>query len=197
MGEGLPPDMFGRNAPPPLPMEVLQDDEQARVELRRRPLGVVDSITPWNWPATIACWRIIPAVRAGNTVVIKPSPLTPLSTIRLVELVSSALPPGLVNVVTGLNAIGAAMSAHPGIAKMTFTGSTATGKKVLSAAVDTLKRLYVHDDIHDAVCDALVDYARGVIVGDGLDEASVLGRCRTPCSSAPCLRGRPSYLRIR
>jgi acyl-CoA reductase-like NAD-dependent aldehyde dehydrogenase len=201
-----------------LPMEVLQDGDQGRVELHRRPLGVVGSITPWNWPVMIACWHIIPAVRAGNTVVIKPSPLTPLSTIRLVELINSVLPPGVVNVVTGENAIGAALSAHPGVAKMTFTGSTATGKKVMAAAVDTLKRLtlelggndagivlpdadpraiaeglfwgafinngqtcaalkrlYVHDDIHDAVCDALVDYARGVTVGDGLDEASVLG----------------------
>jgi acyl-CoA reductase-like NAD-dependent aldehyde dehydrogenase len=66
-----------------LPVEVLQDSPDGRVELHRKPIGVVGSITPWNWPVMIACWHIIPAVRAGNTVVIKPSPLTPLSTIRL------------------------------------------------------------------------------------------------------------------
>ena len=110
-----------------LPPEVLQDGPEGRVELHRKPIGVVGSITPWNWPVMIACWHIIPAIRAGNTVVIKPSPLTPLSTIRLVELMNEKLPPGVVNVVTGENEIGALMSAHPGIAKVTFTGSTATG----------------------------------------------------------------------
>ncbi|CAN7223895.1 aldehyde dehydrogenase family protein [Devosia sp. LjRoot3] len=201
-----------------LPVEVLQDSEDGRVELHRKPIGVVGSITPWNWPVMIACWHIIPAVRAGNTVVIKPSPLTPLSTIRLVELISQVLPPGVVNVVTGENSIGAALSAHPDIAKMTFTGSTETGKKIMSSAVATLKRLtlelggndagivlpdadpkaiaeglfwgafinngqtcaalkrlYVHDSIYDAVCEALVDFARTVPVGDGQDEANLLG----------------------
>jgi acyl-CoA reductase-like NAD-dependent aldehyde dehydrogenase len=71
-----------------LPIEVLQDTPEGRVELHRKPLGVVASITPWNWPVMIACWHIMPAVRAGNTVVIKPSPLTPLSTIRLVALIN-------------------------------------------------------------------------------------------------------------
>ncbi|WP_163505316.1 aldehyde dehydrogenase family protein, partial [Escherichia coli] len=70
-----------------------------------------------------------PAVRTGNTVVIKPSPLTPLSTIRLVELINEVLPAGVVNVVTGENEIGALMSSHPGIAKVSFTGSTPTGRK--------------------------------------------------------------------
>src|SRR3954453_10378386 len=112
-----------------LPTEVLQDGPDGRVELHRKPIGVVASITPWNWPVMIACWHIIPAIRAGNTVVIKPSPFTPLSTIRLVELMNKVLPPGVLNVVTGENEIGAAMSAHPGIAKLTFTGSTSTGKK--------------------------------------------------------------------
>ena len=201
-----------------LPVEVLQDNNEGRVELHRKPVGVVGSITPWNWPVMIACWHIIPAIRAGNTVVIKPSPLTPLSTIRLVEVMNEVLPAGVVNVVTGENAIGAALSAHPGIAKMTFTGSTATGKKIMASAVETLKRLtlelggndagivlpdadpeaiaeglfwgafinngqtcaalkrlYVHDSIHDRVCEALAGYAAKIPVGDGLDEASVLG----------------------
>ncbi len=201
-----------------LPVEVLQDNNEGRVELHRKPIGVVGSITPWNWPVMIACWHIIPAVRAGNTVVIKPSPLTPLSTIRLVELFNEVLPPGVVNVITGENSIGAALSAHPGIAKMTFTGSTETGKKVMASAVATLKRLtlelggndagivlpdadperiaeglfwgafinngqtcaalkrlYVHDSIYERVCAALADYASGIVVGDGLDDRSILG----------------------
>ena len=133
-----------------LPVEVLQDTPEGRVELHRKPIGVVGSITPWNWPVMIACWHIIPAIRAGNTVVIKPSPQTPLSTIRLVELMNEVLPAGVVNVVTGENEIGAAMSAHPGIAKLTFTGSTSTGKKVMANAVDTLKRLTLELGGNDA-----------------------------------------------
>ncbi|MBB4063072.1 aldehyde dehydrogenase family protein [Gellertiella hungarica] len=133
-----------------LPVEVLQDNNEGRVELHRKPIGVTGSITPWNWPVMIACWHMIPAIRAGNTVVIKPSPLTPLSTIRLVEVINEVLPPGVVNVVTGENAIGAALSAHPGIAKMTFTGSTETGKKVMASAVATLKRLTLELGGNDA-----------------------------------------------
>lgn len=133
-----------------LPVEVLQDAPEGRVELHRKPIGVVGSITPWNWPVMIACWHIIPAIRAGNTVIIKPSPQTPLSTIRLVELMNEVLPAGVVNIVTGENEIGAAMSAHPGIAKLTFTGSTSTGKKVMASAVDTLKRLTLELGGNDA-----------------------------------------------
>ena len=133
-----------------LPPEVLQDGPEGRVELHRKPIGVVGSITPWNWPVMIACWHIIPAIRAGNTVIIKPSPLTPLSTIRLVELMNETLPPGVVNVVTGENEIGALMSAHPGIAKVTFTGSTATGRKIMKSAAATLKRLTLELGGNDA-----------------------------------------------
>ena len=133
-----------------LPVEVLQDGPDGRVELHRKPIGVVGSITPWNWPVMIACWHIIPAVRAGNTVVIKPSPLTPLSTIRLVELINEVLPPGVVNVVTGEHEVGELMSAHPGIAKVTFTGSTATGRKIMESAAGTLKRLTLELGGNDA-----------------------------------------------
>jgi len=133
-----------------LPPEVLQDSPEGRVELHRKPIGVVGSITPWNWPVMIACWHIIPAIRAGNTVVIKPSPLTPLSTIRLVELMNETLPAGVVNVVTGENEIGALMSAHPDIAKVTFTGSTATGRKIMKSAASTLKRLTLELGGNDA-----------------------------------------------
>lgn len=133
-----------------LPVEVLQDGTEGRVELHRKPVGVVGSITPWNWPVMIACWHLIPAIRAGNTVVIKPSPLTPLSTIRLVELMNETLPPGVVNVITGENEIGSLMSSHPGIAKVTFTGSTATGRKIMQNAAGTLKRLTLELGGNDA-----------------------------------------------
>lgn len=201
-----------------LPVEVIQDDNQGRVEVHRKPIGVVGSITPWNWPMLIAVWHLLPAIRTGNTVVIKPSPYTPLSTLHLVELMNEVLPPGVVNVVTGPDAIGAAMSAHAGIAKMVFTGSIATGKKVMASAAETLKRLtlelggndaaivlpdvdpkqiaeglfwgafinggqtcgalkrlYVHEDVHDAVCEALKEVAEKMPVGNGMDEANVLG----------------------
>jgi acyl-CoA reductase-like NAD-dependent aldehyde dehydrogenase len=132
-----------------LPVEVLQDPKR-RVELHRKPIGVVASITPWNYPVMIACWHIAPAVRAGNTVIVKPSPNTPLSTIRLVQLLNEVLPPGVVNVITGTNEIGAAMSRHPGIDKVTFTGSAATGRRVMESAAPTLKRLTLELGGNDA-----------------------------------------------
>lgn len=136
-----------------LPPKVLQDDNEGRVELFRNPIGVVGSITPWNWPVLIAVWHILPALRTGNTVVIKPSPFTPLSTIRLVEVMNEVLPAGVVNIVTSddtAHNIGAAMSAHPGIGKMVFTGSCATGKKVMMSAAETMKRLTLELGGNDA-----------------------------------------------
>lgn len=103
-----------------LPIEVLQDTPEGRVELHRKPLGVVTAITLWNWPVMIACWHIMPAVRAGNTVVIKPSPLTPLSTIRLVELINQVLPAGVVNVVTCDNDVAALLTTHPDVGQGHF-----------------------------------------------------------------------------
>jgi acyl-CoA reductase-like NAD-dependent aldehyde dehydrogenase len=133
-----------------LDAEVLQDTEAGRIELHRKPIGVVGSITPWNWPLLIASWHIVPAVRTGNTVVIKPSPHTPLSTLRMVELMNEVLPPGVVNAVSGEDSLGAAMSAHPGIHKMVFTGSSRTGRQVMQAAAPTLKRLTLELGGNDA-----------------------------------------------
>ena len=84
-----------------LPEETIQDNAAGKITVHRKPLGVVGSITPWNWPLLIAVWHIMPALRVGCTVVIKPSPFTPLSTLRLVALMNEVLPPGVVNVVTG------------------------------------------------------------------------------------------------
>ena len=114
------------------------EDDAVRAVQKRVPLGVVGSITPWNWPVLIAIWHVVPAIRTGNTVVIKPSPLTPLSTLRAVELINDVLPAGVLNVVTGDAEIGGALSSHPDIAKIVFTGSTATGKKVLANTAETL-----------------------------------------------------------
>ncbi|MFC3228659.1 aldehyde dehydrogenase family protein [Marinibaculum pumilum] len=136
-----------------LPMKVLQDSNEGRVELHRRPLGVVGSITPWNFPVMIAVWHILPALRTGNTVVIKPSPYTPLATLRLVQLMNEVLPPGVVNSISagdGETNIGAAMAAHPGIRKIVFTGSCATGKRVMMSAAETMKRLTLEMGGNDA-----------------------------------------------
>jgi acyl-CoA reductase-like NAD-dependent aldehyde dehydrogenase len=130
--------------------EVIQNNNEGRVELHRKPIGVVGSITPWNFPVLIAIWHIIPAIRVGNTVVIKPSPNTPLATIRLVELINEILPAGVVNVVAGDDDLGAAMSSHPGIDKMVFTGSAPTGRKIMASAAETLKRLTLELGGNDA-----------------------------------------------
>jgi acyl-CoA reductase-like NAD-dependent aldehyde dehydrogenase len=201
-----------------LPMKVIEDSPSKRIEQHREPLGVVGSITPWNWPLMIAIWHIVPAIRAGNTVVIKPSPFTPLGTLRMIELIAAVLPPGVVNVVAGGDDLGAAISRHGRIRKLVFTGSIATGKKVMASAAPNLKaltlelggndagivlpdadiaklvepmfwgafinsgqtcgalkRLYVHDSIHDRVCQALVEFGRQIPMGDGMDESNVLG----------------------
>lgn len=133
-----------------LPMEVLKDGPEGRVEVRHKPLGVVGSITPWSWPVMIACWHLIPAIRAGNTVVCKPSCQTPLAALRMVELMNSLLPPGVVNSVTGNGLIGNLLASHPAVDKMVFTGSTPTGKKVMEAASGTLKRLTLELGGNDA-----------------------------------------------
>jgi acyl-CoA reductase-like NAD-dependent aldehyde dehydrogenase len=133
-----------------LPEEIIQDDAQGRIVVRRKPVGVVGSITPWNWPLLIATWHVMPALRVGCTVVIKPSPFTPLSTLRLVQLANEVLPAGVLNVVTGGPEVGNHMALHRGIDKMVFTGSLATGKKVMAGASGTLKRLTLELGGNDA-----------------------------------------------
>jgi acyl-CoA reductase-like NAD-dependent aldehyde dehydrogenase len=133
-----------------LPEQVIQDDKAGKVVVHRKPVGVVGSITPWNWPLMIAVWHVMPAVRVGCTVVIKPSPFTPLSTLRLVELMNQILPPGVINVVTGGPEVGTHLATHPGINKIVFTGSVATGKKVMSGGAETLKRMTLELGGNDA-----------------------------------------------
>ena len=133
-----------------LPEQVIQDDAAGKIVAYRKPVGVVGSITPWNWPLMIAVWHIMPAIRVGCTVVIKPSPFTPLSTLRLVELMNQVLPPGVINVVTGGPEVGSHLATHPGIDKIVFTGSVATGKKVMSGGAATLKRMTLELGGNDA-----------------------------------------------
>ena len=133
-----------------LPDQVIQDDKTARIVAHRKPVGVVGSITPWNWPLLIAVWHVMPAIRVGCTVVIKPSPFTPLSTLRLVELMNRILPPGVINVVTGGPEVGTHLATHAGIDKIVFTGSIATGRKIMGSGAQTLKRMTLELGGNDA-----------------------------------------------
>lgn len=120
------------------------------VEINNRPLGVVAAITPWNFPLLIAAFKIAPALRAGNCMVLKPSPFTPLATLRMGEIFNQILPPGVFQVVSGGADIGEMLTSHPKIAKITFTGSTATGTRVAMAAARTLKRVTLELGGNDA-----------------------------------------------
>ena len=201
-----------------LPVEVALDNDRVRVEVRRRPYGVVAAITPWNYPVSLAVWKIAPALLAGNTIVLKPSPFTPLATLRLGEILRDLLPAGVLNVVSGGDALGAWMTSHPAVRKISFTGSVATGKLVAAAAAPDLKRVtlelggndpaivlpdvdvartakrlfwgafencgqvcsaikrvYVPESLYEPMVARLAEMARGVTVGNGLDEDSELG----------------------
>ncbi|MFJ9380741.1 aldehyde dehydrogenase family protein [Streptomyces sp. NPDC101455] len=201
-----------------LPEETLLDTAERRVVTRCTPVGVVGAIVPWNFPILLAVWKIAPALVAGCTIVVKPSPFTPLCDLKLVELMQDLLPPGVLSAVSGDDDLGRWMTTHPGIDKIAFTGSSETGKHVMASAAGTLKRLtlelggndpaivlpdvdpekvapalfwaafqnnaqfcnaakrvYVHEDVYDAVRDALVDYARTVKVGDGAEPETQLG----------------------
>lgn len=199
-------------------IERIEKGDGPIVEIHRRPLGVVGSITPWNFPVMIAIWHVIPALLAGNSVVIKPSPNTPLTTLLLAEIANRHLPAGVFNAVTGDVEIGSAMARHPGIDKIVFTGSTPTGRAIMrdgaanlkrltlelggndaaivlaDADVETvaprlfsaafgnsgqicaaIKRLYVHEDIHDALAAKLAEMAAAATVGPGSDAGSQFG----------------------
>lgn len=207
-----------------IPHDVVRDDERGRVEVRRIPIGVVGSIVPWNVPVFLAAVRTAPALLMGNTVVLKPSPYTPLATLLLGEILQEALPPGVFNVVSGGDDLGAAITAHPAVRLVCFTGSVATGKKVAAAAAPDLKRfvlelggndaaivledadpagiaeklfwsafansgqicfaakrVYAHESVYQDLVEALVEVARRVRVGPGIEPDSQLG----PLNNAP------------
>jgi acyl-CoA reductase-like NAD-dependent aldehyde dehydrogenase len=120
---------------------IIQDDDAGFVEVRRKPLGVVAGIIAWNFPLLVACWKIGPALMAGNTIVLKPAPTTPVTALILAEICSEIFPAGVVNVIVDDNDLGEFLTTDPRIAKIGFTGSTATGKKIMASAASSLKRL--------------------------------------------------------
>lgn len=133
-----------------LPIRVLEDDERHRVERRRRPLGVVGAIIPWNFPVLIVAFKLPLALLAGNTMVVKPAPTTPLTTLKMGALMADIFPAGVVNIVTDANDLGGKLTAHPDIAKISFTGSTETGRKVMASAAASIKRLTLELGGNDA-----------------------------------------------
>jgi acyl-CoA reductase-like NAD-dependent aldehyde dehydrogenase len=133
-----------------IPVEIVEETRDHIVELHHTPLGVIGAITPWNFPVLLALWKAAPALITGNTMVIKPSPFTPLSTLRFGEIAQSVLPPGVLSVVSGGNELGPLLTGHPDIAKISFTGSTETGKHVLRSAAGTIKRVTLELGGNDA-----------------------------------------------
>lgn len=133
-----------------IPVEVTEDSKSRRVEVHHVPLGVVCGIVPWNFPVLLAAWKIAPALLAGNTMVLKPSPFTPLVTLRIGELIRDCFPAGVLNVISGGDELGPLMTSHSGFAKISFTGSTATGKRVMESASRGLKRITLELGGNDA-----------------------------------------------
>jgi aldehyde dehydrogenase (NAD+) len=133
-----------------LPVIVFEDSDIRRGETRRTPVGVVGAIAAWNYPVLLALIKVAPALLAGNTVVLKPSPFTPLTTLKIGELLRGVLPDGVLNVVSGGDALGPWLTAHPGIDKVTFTGSTQTGRLVAASGASTLKRITLELGGNDA-----------------------------------------------
>lgn len=130
--------------------EINEDSETRLSRTRRVPVGVVGGIVPWNFPVLMAIQKIVPALLSGCTIVLKPSPFTPLATLRIMELVADIVPAGVLNVITGGDDLGPMITSHPDINKITFTGSTATGKRVMESASKDLKRITLELGGNDA-----------------------------------------------
>jgi len=124
-----------------LPDEVVEDTDERRVVTRFTPVGVVGAIVPWNFPILLAIWKIAPALMSGSTMILKPSPYTPLCNLKLVELAQQAFPPGVISALSGGDDLGVWMTTHPEINKIAFTGSTETGRHVMKSASATIKRV--------------------------------------------------------
>ena len=130
--------------------DVISDDNAGQTVVRHLPLGVVGALVPWNYPIVLAVWKIAPALLAGNTMVLKPSPFTPLTTLRMIELMRDVVPAGVLNAISGDHDLGPRMTSHPGFDKISFTGSTETGKAVMRSAADGLARLTLELGGNDA-----------------------------------------------
>ncbi|KAH6976544.1 Aldehyde/histidinol dehydrogenase [Ilyonectria sp. MPI-CAGE-AT-0026] len=215
-----------------LPEEVIEETEEPyhKVSIRHAPLGIAVGIVPWNYPVFLSLGKIGPALLTGNVFILKPSPFTPYCGIKLVELAQRFFPPGVLQVLSGDDHLGPWLTSHAGVHKVTFTGSTATGKRVMESCSSTLKsvtlelggndaaivcadvdpetiapklanlalansgqlciaikRIYVHESIYSAVLTSLVEYVKGMQVGDGFVEGVALGP----------IANRPQYDRIK
>ncbi|HEX3613513.1 MAG TPA: aldehyde dehydrogenase family protein [Sporichthyaceae bacterium] len=124
-----------------LPVEVMEDTDEHWVEVHHTPLGVVGAILPWNFPVLLGLWKVAPCLITGNTMVLKPAPTTPLTSLRFGEIAQEIFPPGVLNIVSGPNELGQQLTEHPNVDKISFTGSTATGKKIMASSSGTLKRV--------------------------------------------------------
>lgn len=124
-----------------LPDRVIQDDAASYIAVKHKPLGVVVGIVAWNFPLLLACWKIGPAVLAGNAIVLKPAPTTPVTALALGTLCKEIFPAGVVNIITDGNDLGPHLTTHLDVAKIAFTGSTATGKRIAASGADSLKRV--------------------------------------------------------
>lgn len=213
-----------------LPVDVVFEDANRRDEVHRKPYGVVAAVAPWNWPLMIAVWQIIPAIRAGNAVVIKPSEYTSIASLEMLRIIADVLPPGVINTVSGGGAVGAWLVENRDIAKIMFTGSNATGSRIAAVAARNIvpttmelggndaaivlpdadpravatgvfwgaflnmgqtcaaiKRLYVHEALHDAVVDELKTLVEGALMGNGMAPGVMMGP----------VQNRPQYEKIK
>lgn len=134
----------------PLESEIVMKDGETTAELFYKPVGVVAAIGPWNWPLMIGMWQIAPALRMGNTVVVKPSSFTPLSVLAMVEVMNEVLPDGVLSVVSGDRGVGSRLASHPAIGKVMFTGSTAAGREIIKSSAGNLARLTLELGGNDA-----------------------------------------------
>jgi acyl-CoA reductase-like NAD-dependent aldehyde dehydrogenase len=153
-----------------IPIDLVFEDAAERHEMHRRPLGVIGAISPWNFPIVLSIAKIAPALLVGNTMVLKPSPYTPLTTLRMGEMFSKVLPPGVLNIISGGDELGAWMTSHPGFQKVSFTGSVATGKKVARSTASNLRRVTLELGGNDAAI-VLVDSDPKVIADEIFNRA--------------------------
>jgi acyl-CoA reductase-like NAD-dependent aldehyde dehydrogenase len=161
-----------------LPVDTVSDTDDRIVQVLRRPIGSVAAITPWNFPVGTAVSKVAPALAAGCTVVLKPSPYTPLSTLRFGELVADVVPAGVLNVISGNDALGALMTGHPLVRMISFTGSVATGKKIAATAATDLKRVLLELGGNDPAI--VLDDADVDAVADGVF-ANAFANCGQIC----------------
>lgn len=138
-----------------IPENVIEETDERRIVQRYTPIGVAAAIVPWNFPVLLAVGKIVPAVYTGNTIIVKPSPFTPYCALKLAELATKCFPPGVVQALSGDDSLGPMITEHPGIGKISFTGSSLTGKRVMASCAKTLKRVTLELGGNDPaiVCD--------------------------------------------